>query len=193
MSGNWLPWPGAEDDREATARHKGLMPKADKVKLDAYPDFADLEPANPVRARVFRSTNQSIATSTVTAITFDTVRVNNSGYTGGAAPWVVGSATRLTVPTGGAGFYAIGAGVLWASATGGNRRLVQLRINGTTVIAADEKTSGSYFPTHAFATRYQLADASYVELLVFQDSGAALNVTAAGNYSAELWFQREAD
>jgi hypothetical protein len=32
---NATPWPDATDDRLATTRHKGLMPKADKAKLDA--------------------------------------------------------------------------------------------------------------------------------------------------------------
>lgn len=38
--GNWQGFPNTTDEREATPQHRGKMSRADKVKLDTYPDDA---------------------------------------------------------------------------------------------------------------------------------------------------------
>lgn len=134
--------------------------------------------------RVYNSANISISNNTVTALTFDTERYDvGSGMHSTSV-----NTGRLTVPTGCGGKYHIGASLVFAAnATG--RRYAAIRLNGTTLIAIqiEPTNSGTYATGIQVSCDYALAAADYVEVEVYQDSGGALNVTFAGNYSPEFW------
>lgn len=133
--------------------------------------------------RVRNSANISHTSSgSYQALTFDSERVDV-----GAMHNTVSNTGRLTVPTGGDGFYAIGGQIEFASnATG--RRGIQIRLNGSTVIAREETGNlGANDHAVTVATVYQLAAADYVELMGYQASGGALNMLATSAYSPEFY------
>lgn len=144
----------------------------------------DTAPAN-VGAHVFNSVASSVPTATITALTFDSERYDPVGMHDPAT-----NTSRLTCQV--AGRYVIIGQVSWAVAAGG-RRFVRLRLNGGTDIATSEigsaaDTTGN--PAHIVATIYDLAVGTYVELTVYQTSGAALNVLQLPNMSPELMAHR---
>lgn len=162
-----------------------------RVQPDDWPgvlrNFDNLAQAvNPPvpQARVFNSANISVANNTLTALTFDSERFDNGGLHSTSA-----NTSRLTAPV--TGLYSIGADVRFAANATGVRQ-AQLRVNGATTIASVT------YPVAAAASAsdllldapWQLTAADYVEVMVFQDSGGALNVTAASALSPEFWMVR---
>ena len=137
--------------------------------------------AHPPRVRVYNSANISIPNSALTALTFNSERFDTDTMHSTAA-----NTGRITFTT--AGGYDVGCGVSFAANATGQRD-VGIRLNGVTLIAYDARpaapaTVGTIF---AFSTFYEFAAGDYIEVVVFQNSGAALNVTASGNISPEFW------
>lgn len=129
--------------------------------------------------RVYNNSNFLVATSTLTAVTFNSERNDNAGIHSTSA-----NTGRLTAPVD--GFYWISANVSFASNATGFRE-VNLRLNGATNIGRDSKNavngSGTAF---SFGALYKLAAGDYVEVVVFQNSGGNLNVDSASAYSPEF-------
>lgn len=144
---------------------------------------ADMNPPVP-QARVFNSANISITTATVTALTFNSERYDNGGLHDTGS-----NTSRLTAPI--TGLYSIGASVRYAANVTGIRNTL-IRLNGATFIATDTRTAtaGGNATDVTLGAQYQMVAGDYVELVVFQDSGGALNVTSAGNLSPEFWMHR---
>lgn len=136
------------------------------------------------QARVFNSANISIVTSgTPQFLTFDSERFDNGGLHSTSV-----NTGRLTAPI--TGLYMIGGGVEFAVSGIGSRQLA-LRVNGTTFIATENQSAVAGDVTEMdIATPYRMTAGDYVELRAFQNSGGALNVTAAANYSPEFWMYR---
>jgi len=135
-------------------------------------------------ARVYNSSNISIDNATQTQLTFDSER-----YDTDLIHSTVANTSRLTCQT--AGKYAIFGGVRFASGAANTRRLVYLLLNGNTVIAQTQETSpNAQIQYQTIGTIYDLSVGEYVELQVYQDSGSALNVEVAANYSPEFMIQR---
>lgn len=132
--------------------------------------------------RVFNSANISINSATATALTFDSERVDVGGLHS-----IVSTTSRITVPTGAAGFWMFGATVQFAvNATGS--RMVDVLLNNTTIIARTWTTSMATDNTVvAVQGVYQLAVTDFIEVRAFQRSGGALNVENAANISPEFW------
>jgi hypothetical protein len=146
-------------------------------------------PAN-MFARVYRGATQSIADSTWTAISFTAERWDtgtNSTYPNGF--WVNTAATRLTATVSG-NYIFTGHISFAADATG--IRAVAIRLNGATYIVVDQRPSAGAAANTAIsiATSYYLAAGDYAELMVYQNSGGALNVATAANYSPEFTITR---
>lgn len=133
--------------------------------------------------RVRNSANIShTSTGNYQALTFDSERVDV-----GAMHDTSSNTGRLTVPSGGGGFYAIGGQIEFASNSTG-RRGIQIRLNGTTVIAREESANlGANDHTCTVATVYQLAAGDYVELMGLQASGGNLDMLATSAYSPEFY------
>jgi len=135
-------------------------------------------------ARVRHSVNVSIANNTVVVLPFDTelfdtdtlhdVSVNNS---------------RLTVNT--AGKYLFGAIINWASNTTGFR-VVNLRVNGTAGVGPSRVAvnAGSPEPVQIPNTVSELAANDFIEVIVLQNSGGALNVLKDTDGSLHFWIVR---
>ena len=100
----------------------------------------------------------------------------------------VTNTSRLTVPAGGAGLFAIGGCIEFAANSTG-RRGIQIRLNGTTVIVREETNNIGASNDHpcTIYTEYQLAAGDYVELMGYQNSGGSLNMLATSAYSPEFF------
>jgi len=137
---------------------------------------------NVPACRVYSSVGQGIPNGVATPLTFDSERFDTDNIHD-----VVTNNTRLTCKT--AGKYLVFGNVNYAySATG--RRLLLPRINGSAYITdvelngASSTSAGSL--AMAFSTVWDFVVGDYVELCVYQDSGAGLNVLASPNYSPEF-------
>lgn len=105
-------------------------------------------------------------------IAFDVCDGNQGGI------WTVGAPTRVTVPAGEAGWYALSGFVQWAAGPISVRQ-AQLRKNGTDFLAYGSgytNTSSPYVGQQVAACVY-LAAGDYVELLAAQTSGTTLGTT----------------
>lgn len=126
--------------------------------------------ATQPRARVYRSTAQTISDTTLTALTFDT-----EDFDVGAMHDTGSNTSRLTVPTGGDGLYLIIAGISWAANATGFRELI-VKKNGTTFVGgslSQNVGAGASTAQQAVAA-ITLAATDYVEAFVQQTSGGAL-------------------
>lgn len=140
---------------------------------------------NKPHARVYNSAAISLPTGAVTALTF-----NSERYDIGACHSTSSNTSRLTVPSGEAGKYLIGATVGFAANPTGYRAIL-LQVNGVTTIAQQDAISlgaGSAMYL-SICTENALAAGDYVELKAFQNSGGNLNALASGNYSPEFWWE----
>lgn len=157
--------------------------RTDELATYAYNGTAwVLTNGSGIRARMYRTTDQTIANATLTQITFSTARWDTDGLTAGGAQF---TARR-------ADLYRMTAQARFAAnATG--QRVVYIRLNGTTLIAIDGRQAITVAATPtdiALSTEYELVAGNTIQMLVYQDSGGALNVTAAGNYSPEFSMSR---
>jgi hypothetical protein len=156
--------------------------------LNGTPAWTTVTAATPA-VRCYNSANISIATATVVALTFNTNRYDQGTST---AQHSTGSNTsRLVCQT--AGIYHITGLIQFNGDTGGVRRVGTIRLNGSTTLCQVElpaPTNGSNFPQLVVTCDYALVATDYVELVVYQDSGSAVNVNAAANGSPEFMWHR---
>lgn len=160
------------------------------AKLNVYEDGlfnAHQQPA----VCVFHNANQSIANNTITALAFNSERYDQAGGAASTQHDTVTNNSRLTCRY--AGVYAIAATISWTANGTGHRR-IELRLNATTVIASDTRTSiGAGLPTEQHVGRhYALAVNDFVEVRVLQDSTISLNALVTGNLSPEFMMVRVA-
>jgi hypothetical protein len=155
------------------------------VEVNAALDLIDGFLGNPARARIYHNANQSIANSTVTALAFNSER-NDTNLIHDTST----NNSRLTCKTAGT-YLIIFMAAFEANATG--VRTFQIRLNGSTVIGDSRAmaiTVASTASAQNVVSVYPLAVNDYVEAVVFQTSGGALNVLSAGNQSPEFMMIR---
>lgn len=128
--------------------------------------------------RLYNSAPQTFATGSVDALEFDSaVRDDESLHS------PVSNITRMTfgIP----GWYFITGNVAFvANATG--RRMLAIRINGTTQIAHIRNqavTDASQMSILNISTLYYFEEDDYIELVARQDSGGDLDTSVQGDYS----------
>lgn len=139
----------------------------------AYYDYP-----TPEGCRLFRSTDQSINNNALTAVSFDTEIWDHI-----ACADLTAAATRITFPISGR-YLVTGHCVFEANATG--YRNGTIRLNGTTLIApgGGAAIATAAIPTPVVVTTiHEFVAGDYVEFLVIQNSGGALNVLTAAAYS----------
>jgi hypothetical protein len=128
-------------------------------------------------AEVWNNANQSIANNAETTLGFNAEQFDTDVIHDTAT-----NNDRLTCKT--AGKYLVYFTLEFAAnATG--QRYAYIRKNGTSAMAYDINVSaGATLPTTLGHSRVlDLAVNDYVTIVVYQNSGAALNVSSAGNYS----------
>lgn len=135
---------------------------------------------------------QSVTSATPLTLAFNTERHDQAGGAPSTMHDTVTNNSRLTALY--AGIYLITANIEWAANATGYRRCA-IRLNGTTVIG---EVLEMCVTTAAVTTRqiahahYALAVNDYVEVVVDQNSGGALNVNSSGNVSPEFSMVRVA-
>lgn len=160
-------------------------PTAGSVAPTAWGDIVrdDLQfLANPPKCRVYNSANISIATSgTPQALTFNSERFDTDSMHS-----TVSNTGRITFTT--AGTYEIGAHVVFDPNSTGYRDLT-IRLNGTTTIAYDRDTpiGGGVSTVMFLVSLWAFSAGDYIEVVVTQTSGGALNVANSANISPEFW------
>lgn len=130
--------------------------------------------------RAFHNANQSIPGNAA----FTTVLLNSERFDTASMHRTDIDTSRLAIAT--SGIYLLTANVTWAI-NGTGAREVNIRKNGTTLIArvvqpGDAANSTDQAPT----TVVQLAAGDFVEVVVRQNSGAAVNILAAPEFSPEF-------
>lgn len=136
--------------------------------------------ANTPACRVYHNAAQSAPNATFLVLAFNSERFDLASLHDTAT-----NNSRLTASS--AGIYHIFGHVSWAANATGIRE-VQILLNGATVIAdIIVPTAGAGAVTSmTIDTLYALAAGNYVELRVWQNSTAALNISNLGNYSPEF-------
>lgn len=194
---NVYPW-GPEFDA-ITYAMTGNISFADQVAnrvfagptsgANAQPAFRALVNADlpgTIWARAYHNAAQSIANVTTTALALNSEREDTDTIHDTAT-----NNSRLTCKT--AGVYAIWGCVEYAANAAGVVRSCSIRLNGATYLISfgvHPIQGGAVATALQAATVYRLAVNDYVELMVYQDSGGALNVNSAGNYSPEFSMLR---
>lgn len=133
---------------------------------------------NPTRARVYHNTTQSLSTGVDTALAMNAETTDSATVHDTAT-----NNSRLTIPSGQGGFYAIVAYCEWAANATGQRKLL-IRADGTTTleqVVVDAAASGATRLT--VVALIALSAAQYVEAVASQNSGGALNVAANPYFS----------
>lgn len=132
----------------------------------------------PPMAHVYHGADQGISHNTASVLAFGAERYDPSDMHSTST-----NNSRVTVAL--AGRYRLTASAEWASNSTGFR-VLNLKLNGSTVIAAVTSPAVSGVATRQLvAIEYQLAAGDYIEVEVYQNSGASLNV-AAQTYSPWL-------
>ena len=130
-----------------------------------------------------KSTSQSIANNTETAVTFDTEDFDTNGFHDNAT-----NNSRITIPSGYAGKYLFTYMVTFVSNSTGIRYL-GIRKNGTVVKYPAENSAIATDSTPlSFSVILNLAVGDYVDIVAYQNSGGSLNLTGAG---ANSYFQAQ--
>jgi hypothetical protein len=151
----------------------------DLTYTDATPSItADLK---HVGAHVTHDTNQSVNNTTFTVLAFATERWDTNTFHD-----TVTNNSRLTIPTGKTGKYIVSAGIEWAVSSVGER-FIGIRKNGTTFLRIVTQTPTTVSDMRMMVSAIvSLAATDYIEVLVWQNTGGALNVVASGDYSPEF-------
>lgn len=140
--------------------------------------------------RVYNNANININTATLTALTYNSERFDTAHNAADTMHDTGINTGRLTCRY--AGKYQITSNVDWAGNVTGTR-VILIRLNGVTTIAREDTLAGTGGPGgQSISTLYDLAVNDYVETVVYQTSGAGLNVNATGNFSPEFMMVRVA-
>lgn len=130
-------------------------------------------PAGPpafAGCRVKPTANQSIANSTNTAVVFDSEVYDTDAYHNN-----VTNNTRMTIPAGKAGYYQMNAMVQYdANATG--IRDLMIHKNGSQLVYTSRSGQATNLLSMSVSGIFYCAVADYFEVIVFQNSGGALNL-----------------
>lgn len=137
---------------------------------------------------VYRNSNLSLTNNTETVVTWSAAADDND------VMWAGGAPTRLTCKT--AGLF-LGTSGVWFAANATGQRYGYLRKNGSGGVGNAGIKSAIRGANAAAASTtlelpffVQLAVNDYIELIVYQDSGGALNVIGVGVESTSLSLLR---
>jgi hypothetical protein len=129
--------------------------------------------------------NQSISNNSWTSLAFNSESYDTDGFHDNST-----NNSRITVPSGLDGKYRLLGSFEFATGGAAGTRRVRLLKNGTDVVGPPilmpYTTTGIVLQV---AAELALAATDYVELQAFQDSGGAVNVVQASDYSPRLCAQ----
>ena len=127
-------------------------------------------------------TNQSIANTTVTNITFQSEQFDTNSLHDNTT-----NNSRITIPAGYAGKYQINANVNFAGNATGDRELY-IYVNNSAYYCYNVQKGTSSLNSLQNSLIVNLAAADYIEIKVWQDSGGALNVLSDYNCNFSVGY-----
>ncbi len=137
-------------------------------------------------ARVRRTTTQSIPSTdaTFTPITFNTAIFDTRTF------WSAGAPTLITIPE--QGLYVFGGNGKWAANATGTRE-IGFRRNGSEILLVVDQpmeatNGGTTVPSSHASYQARLNAGDTLELIVRQESGGALDMTAEADNSIVFWI-----
>lgn len=142
--------------------------------------------ASAPSARVTSSAAPQIPNSAATAISFDIERWQTvtGMHSTGSNP------TRL-IPAASSGLYLLGGSVTWAGgSTGSGVCLLQVRIDGSSLVASVQDKDPSGLIQTVSAPYYFRSTGQYAELIVTQNSGSTKSISLTSDYSPDFWITR---
>ncbi|MFN3925373.1 MAG: hypothetical protein ACK4K6_17270, partial [Pseudarthrobacter sp.] len=148
-----------------------------------------IKTAQQPAARVRRTSAQNIGTIVYTPIAWQATRFDNDGM------FSTGTPTRLTINTTGIWLIMANVGFEETSGTAGaGIRVLRLRVNGSTILAAvnlrpsSSSASGDDQNVSAgvVSTVTVLNAGDYVECLAYHNVSGGINLAVRGNYSPEF-------
>jgi hypothetical protein len=171
----------AQEGTTAVAHNAGAAVRLN-ITAAIVQQLQDLMPVD-IGARVYNNANLSIPDSSYTVLTFNSERYDTDDIHDTTA-----NTSRLTCKT--AGKFLIVAGIEFSGIATG-RRIVRFLLNNVYEIVKFELGLSSANVFRATTTTiYDLQVNDYLEVSVYQSSGAALDVLALGYYSPEFMIQR---
>jgi len=151
------------------------------LSRDNGASWVTLVPASAVvGARVSLASAASIANNTAAMVSWTTVEHDDSSL------FAAGSPTKLTAPA--TGWYSAGGMIHWAANGTGNRN-ADIRVNGTAFPGGTSNnpvTGHAIDVKHAFSVAVYLTAGDYIEMLVFQNSGGALNISEGAMFLVRI-------
>lgn len=135
--------------------------------------------------RLSRTGNLNVPNTTDTFIPFDEEVFDHGGlHNNGVNP------SRITFVQD--GVYVVGGGVQMSSSASYTVVSLEIRLNGSSDIVYDRipGTSTSAGQLMSTSTVYEFSAGDYIELVVFQSSGAARTLELAGEYSPHFYATR---
>ena len=132
--------------------------------------------STPPSVKAVRTAVQSLANNTYSALAFTAA----DDWDTDSFHSTTTNNTRITVPTGLGGTYHIIGSTFFAGGAD-SIRLIKIQLNGTTEIGFFQATNGVVGGNFGanLPVMYKLAAADYIELICYQNSGAAINVTGS--------------
>jgi len=119
---------------------------------------------------VYDSSNQAVSSGVTTALTFNSEHFDTDGYHSTST-----NTSRLTVPTGKAGYYLMTAQGNYSLNATGQRDLVLYKNGAYLRYSNSVAGSSSVYVGNVITVVYYLAEADYIELYTYQSSGTSLN------------------
>jgi len=126
--------------------------------------------AGYVGCSVYKSADQSISTSTNTAITFNTEDFDTDAFHSTSS-----NTSRFTVPAGKAGKYLLNGNLNW-DVNSNTRMQIYILKNGSN-FSTPAAVTGDDYPNLSFSLVISLAVNDYVEVAGYQESGGSINVS----------------
>lgn len=129
--------------------------------------------------RIGRATSQSIPNNTPTILSFSTEFFDSDSM------WDIGAPTRFTIPY--TGIYIMNVSFKWAQTTA--NRESGFILNGATELdlkSAQNSNVVAHPLNHTYMWYFTAGD--YVEVIVFQNSGAPLNIVADATNPISAWM-----
>lgn len=169
---------------------QGFEPKIHSARL--YEAFSEISKqlglgsssnADKHYSRAYSSVVVNVPNAAATPIPFNQTRVQNGGLHSNSA-----QNTRFTIFR--AGLYYISAHVQWPAVVAGYRQL-QIQLNGAIVLASltdDSLAAAPNIIDQSLSTGMYLSVADYIEIIAFQNSGGAINIPVAAQYSPEAFI-----
>ena len=133
--------------------------------------------------RVQKSANATIATNTLTTLSWDVEVRDTAGMHDNAV-----TPSRMTAPI--AGLYLFEAAIEWDVIAAGNRQVAAL-VNGTStsIVRGPASTGGAEFTIQVLTCTLQFAAGGFAEVSVWQTSGGNLTILATSlTYAALTWL-----